>query len=42
MDINASLGEDNTLEIELPNGIPVTITYTATVNAAPGQTVGFK
>ncbi|WP_288524770.1 SpaA isopeptide-forming pilin-related protein [uncultured Holdemanella sp.] len=42
VDINASLGEDNTLEIELPNGIPVTITYTATVNAAPGQTVGFS
>lgn len=40
--INASLGEDNTLEIELPNGIPITITYTATVNAAPGQTVGFS
>ena len=40
--IDASLGEDNTLEIELPNGIPVTITYTATVNAAPGQTVGFS
>lgn len=42
VDINASLGEDNTLEIELPNGIPITITYTATVNAAPGQTVGFS
>ena len=40
--INASLGEDNTLEIELPNGKPITITYTATVNAAPGQTVGFS
>ena len=40
--IDASLGEDNTLEIELPNGIPITITYTATVNAAPGQTVGFS
>lgn len=40
--IDASLGEDNTLEIELPNGKPVTITYTATVNAAPGQTVGFS
>ena len=40
--INASLGEDNTLEIELPNGIPITITYTATVNAAPGQFVGFS
>lgn len=40
--INTSLGEDNTLEIELPNGIPITITYTATVNAAPGQTVGFS
>lgn len=42
VDIDASLGEDNTLEIELPNGIPITITYTATVNAAPGQTVGFS
>lgn len=40
--INASLGEDNTLEIELPNGIPITITYTATVNAAPNQTIGFS
>lgn len=42
VDINASLGEDNTLEIELPNDIPITITYTATVNAAPGQTIGFS
>lgn len=42
VDINASLGEDNTLEIELPNGIPITIKYTAIVNAAPGQTVGFS
>lgn len=42
VDINASLGEDNTLEIELPNNIPITITYTATVNAAPNQTVGFS
>ena len=42
VDIDASLGEDNTLEIELPNGIPITITYTATVNAAPNQTVGFS
>lgn len=42
VDINASLGEDNTLEIELPNNIPITITYTATVNAAPGQTIGFS
>ena len=42
VEFNASLGEDNTLEIELTNGIPVTITYTATVNAAPGQTVGFS
>lgn len=40
--IDASLGEDNTLEIELPNGIPITITYTATVNAAPGQIIGFS
>ena len=40
--INASLGEDNTLEIELPNGIPITIKYTAIVNAAPGQFVGFS
>lgn len=42
VDINTSLGEDNTLEIELPNDIPITITYTATVNAAPGQTIGFS
>lgn len=42
VEFNASVGEDNTLEIELTNGIPVTITYTATVNAAPGQTVGFS
>lgn len=32
----ASLGADNTLEIQIPCDQPVTITYTATVNAPPG------
>ena len=38
----ASLGEDNTLTIEIPCNVPVTITYTARVNAPPGQSVNFS
>lgn len=41
-DYKASLAEDNTLKIELPCNVPVTITYTATVNAPPGQKVSFS
>lgn len=40
--IVASLGSNNTLEIELPCAETVTITYTATVNAPPGQKVSFS
>lgn len=40
--IKYSLGSDNTLEIELPNNIPITITYTALVNAPPGKNVSFS
>ena len=32
----------NTLKIAIPRNIPVTITYTATVNAPPGQAVSFS
>nr|WP_296102175.1 SpaA isopeptide-forming pilin-related protein [uncultured Mediterraneibacter sp.] len=38
----ASLKDDNTLEIEIPCDIPVTITYTATVNAPPDKKVSFS
>ena len=38
----ASLGEDNTLTIKIPCNVPVTITYTARVNAPPGQSVNFS
>lgn len=38
----ASLGADNTLEIQIPCNEPVTITYTATVNAPPDQEVSFS
>ena len=38
----ASIREDNTLEIEIPNNVPVKITYTATINAPPGQKVDFS
>ena len=38
----ASLVADNTLKIVIPRSVPVTITYTATVNAPPGQTVSFS
>ena len=41
-DYTASLDADNTLKIVIPRNIPVTITYTATVNAPPGQAVGFS
>lgn len=39
---NASLGADNTLTIAIPCDVPVTITYTAQVNAPPGQSVNFS
>ena len=42
VDFKASLGEDNTLTIEIPCNVPVTITYTARVNAPPGQSVNFS
>ena len=42
VDFKASLGEDNTLTIEIPCNVPVTITYTAKVNAPPGQSVNFS
>lgn len=41
-DYTASLDVDNTLKIVIPRNIPVTITYTAAVNAPPGQTVSFS
>lgn len=42
VEFKASLGEDNTLTIEIPCDVPVTITYTARVNAPPGQSVNFS
>ena len=42
VDFTASLGEDNTLTIEISCNVPVTITYTAKVNAPPGQSVNFS
>lgn len=42
VDFKTSLGEDNTLTIEIPCNVPVTITYTARVNAPPGQSVSFS
>ena len=41
-DYTASLDADNTLKIVIPRNIPVTITYTATVNAPPRQAVSFS
>ena len=41
-DYTASLDADNTLKIVIPRNIPVTITYTAAVNAPPGQAVSFS
>lgn len=41
-DYTASLDADNTLKIVIPRNVPVTITYTAAVNAPPGQTVSFS
>ena len=38
----ASIRDDNTLEIEIPHNVPVKITYTATINAPPGQKVDFS
>lgn len=42
VDFKASLKDDNTLEIEIPYNIPVTITYTATVNAPPDEKASFS
>lgn len=41
-DYTAALDADNTLKIVIPRNIPVTITYTAAVNAPPGQAVSFS
>jgi hypothetical protein len=41
-DYTASLDADNTLKIVIPRDVPVTITYTAAVNAPPGQAVSFS
>ena len=41
-DYTASLDADNTLKIVIPRNIPVTITYTAAVNAPPRQAVSFS
>lgn len=41
-DYTALLDADNTLKIVIPRNIPVTITYTAAVNAPPGQAVSFS
>lgn len=41
-DYTASLDADNTLKIVIPRDVPVTITYTATVNSPPRQAVGFS
>lgn len=40
--VTASIRDDNTLEIEIPHNVPVKITYTATINAPPGQNVDFS
>lgn len=40
--IKSVLKDDNTLEIEIPNNMTITITYEATVNAPPGQKVDFS
>lgn len=42
VDFKASLKDDNTLEIEIPCNVPVTITYTATVNAPPDEKISFS
>lgn len=42
VEFKASLKGDNTLEIEIPCNVPVTITYTATVNAPPDEKVSFS
>ena len=42
VDFTASLASDNTLEIKIPSNVPVTITYTAIVNAPPGKKVSFS
>lgn len=40
--IKSTLKNDNTLELEIPNYQAITITYDATVNAPPGQNIGFS
>ena len=40
--VTASIRDDNILEIEIPHNVPVKITYTATINAPPGQKVEFS
>lgn len=42
VEFKAALKDDNTLEIEIPCDVPVTITYTATVNAPPDEKVSFS
>lgn len=42
VEFKASLEADNTLTVEIPRNLPVTITYTAKVNAPPGQEVSFS
>lgn len=41
VEFTAFMEEDNTLELDLPCNVPMTITYTAVVNAPPGQKVSF-
>lgn len=41
-DYTALLDADNTLKIVIPRNVPVTITYTAAVNAPPGQAISFS
>lgn len=40
--ISVAIKENNTLEIEVPDNKPITLTYTATVNAPPETAVSFS
>ena len=40
--ISVAIKENNTLEIEVPDNKPITLTYTATVNVPPETTVSFS
>ena len=40
--ISVAIKENNTLEIEVPDDKPITLTYTATVNAPPDTAVSFS